>query len=76
MNVSSNVTGDSNDKINFPSKLSLNNNYVSRFCKTFVNNSLANIKLSNTKLSKIVQSGDFMPLLSVLAPDIITPYKN
>ena len=33
-----------NDENNFPHKLLLTNTQVSKFCKAFANNSLANIK--------------------------------
>ena len=36
------------------------NTQVSRFCKTFANGSLANIKLSKTQLQKIGQSRGFL----------------
>ena len=51
--VSSNVVRDSKDENNFPHKLSLNNAQVLKLHKAFANNSLANIKLSNTQLHKI-----------------------
>ena len=41
---------NSNDKTNFQYQLLLSDRQVSRFCKTFVNNSSANIKLSKTLL--------------------------
>ena len=40
--------------------LLLTNTQVSKFCKAFVNNSLVNLKLSKTHLSKIVQLGGFL----------------
>ena len=54
---------------------------VSRLCKAFANNSAANIKLSKTSLSKIVQSGGFLgkllgPLLKTGKPlmkNVVTP---
>ena len=60
LKLSSNIIGDSNDETNFPNKLFLNDGQVSKFCKAFVNNSSANIKLSKTQLSKILQSGGFL----------------
>ena len=41
---------------------------VSKLCKAFANNSLANVKLSKTQLSKIVQLGGFLsrPLASLM----------
>ena len=55
-----NVTIDSNDKSNFPLKLLLTDRQVSGIPKAFANNSWANIKLSTTQLSKIVQPGGFL----------------
>ena len=40
--------------------LLLTNTQVSKFCKAFVNNSLVNLKLSKTDLSKMVQLGGFL----------------
>ena len=48
------------DEINFSHKLLLNNRQVSNLCKTFANHSLADIKLSKTQLSKMIQSGGFL----------------
>ena len=57
LNLSSNVVGDSNGETNFSHRLLLTNTQVSRLCKTFANNSSANIKLSKTQLHKMGQSG-------------------
>ena len=59
LNLSSNIAVDSNDERNFPHKLLLTNTQVSKLCKSFANNSSANIKLSKTQLHKIVQLGGF-----------------
>ena len=48
LNLLLNVIGDSNDETNFPHKLLLRDTHVSRFHKTFTNNSSANIKFSIT----------------------------
>ena len=48
LNLLSNIVGDSNDENNFPHKLLLTNKQVSKLCKAFANNSLADIKLSKT----------------------------
>ena len=56
LNLSSNLIGDSNDDTNLPHKLLSTKTKVSRFHKAFENNSSANIRLSKTQLSKIVQS--------------------
>ena len=57
LNLSSNVTGDSNDENNFFHKSLLTDTQVSRLGKAFTNYSSANIKLSKTQLHKIGQSG-------------------
>ena len=64
------TVGDSNDETNFFQKLFLTERQVSNLCIALVNNSLANIKLSKTELSKILQSGEFFrrllkPLMKV-----------
>ena len=60
LNLSLNVTGDSKDETNFPHKILLTGRQGSRLSKAFANNSSANIKLSKSKLSDIVQSGGFL----------------
>ena len=60
LNLSLNVTGDSKDETNFPHKLLLTGRQGSRLSKAFANNSSANIKLSKSKLSDMVQSGGFL----------------
>ena len=60
MKISSNVVGESNDENNFRHKLLLTNTQVLRLCKSFGNNFSANIKLSETQLHKIGQSGGFL----------------
>ena len=71
LKLSSNMVGD--DEINFPHKLLLTNRQVSNLHKGFVNYFSANIKLSKTQLSKMLQSGDFLgrllcPLLKTGLP--------
>ena len=56
------MIGDFNDETNFPLIL-LTDTQVLRFCKSFANNSSANMKLSKTQLSLMVQSGGFLPSL-------------
>ena len=81
LKFSSNVAGDSDDDNNFLQKLLLTNTQVSKLCKTFANNSSANIKLSKTQLHKIGQSGGFVgrllePLLKtglLLMKNVLTP---
>ena len=60
LKISSNVVGDSNDENNLPHKLLLTNTQVSKLRKAFSNNSSANIKLSETQLYRIGQSGRFV----------------
>ena len=69
----SNIFGDSNDENNLPHTFLVTNAQVSRLCKAFPNNSSANIKLSETQLFKIGQSGGFLgkllgPLLKTVLP--------
>ena len=73
LRLSSNMIRNSNDKTNFPDKLLLTNRQVTNLRKAFANNSSANIKLSKTQLSKIVQLGGFLdgrldPLLKTGLP--------
>ena len=73
LNLSSNVTGDSNDETNFLYKLLFTDRQVSRLCKALANISSANMKVSKTQLSKIAQSGEFLgrllePLLKTGLP--------
>ena len=66
-----------NDATNFSHKLLLTDRPISRFSKAFANNSLANIKLSKTQLSKIVQSrGLFGRLLGPLLKTALCLMKN
>ena len=57
------MVGDSNDGTNFPDKILITNTQVLRFRKAFANNSLANIKLSKTRLQRIGQSIGFLDRL-------------
>ena len=59
LNLSSNVTVTFNDEINFPHKLLITHRQIKRHLKAFANNSVANVKLLKTYLSKIVQAGGF-----------------
>ena len=47
------------NEANFPHKLLLTNTQVSNLRKAFANNSSADIKLSKTQLSNMIQSGGF-----------------
>ena len=72
MKLSSNAE-NSNDENGFLHKLLLTNTQVSRLGNVFANGSLANIKLSKTRLHKIAQSGGFLgrllgPLLKTGLP--------
>ena len=60
LKLSLNVAGNSNYEINFQHKLLFTNTQVSRLCKAFPNGSSANIKLSETQLTIIGQSGGFL----------------
>ena len=54
LRLSSNMIRDSNDEANFRHKLLLTDTQVLNIRKTFSNHSSADIKLSNTQLSKMV----------------------
>ena len=70
-----------NNETNFPHELLLTDRQVSSLRKSFANNSSADIKLSKTQLSKMIQSGGFLgkllgPLLKTGLPlikNVITP---
>ena len=49
------IIGSFDDDTNFPHKLLLTNRQVANLCKFFANNSSADIKLSKTQLSKMIQ---------------------
>ena len=73
LNLSSNVIGNSNNEASFPHKYLLTNTKISRLCKAFPNNSLANIKLYKTQWNKIRISEGFLdellgPLLKTGLP--------
>ena len=73
LRLSSNMIGDSDDKINFPHELLLTNRQVANLPKAFANNSTTDIKLSKTQLSKMIQLGGFFgrllgPLLKIGLP--------
>ena len=78
----SNMIGD--NEANFPHQLLLTNTQVSNLRKAFANNSSANIKLSKTQLSKMIQSGGFLgkllgPLLKTELPlikNVITSWAK
>ena len=73
LRLSSNMIGNSNDKIKFPHELFLTNRQVANICKAFTNDSSGDIKLSKTPLSKMIQSGEILcwllgPLLKTGLP--------
>ena len=68
------MIGDFNNEINFPYKLSLTNTQVLRLRKASANNSTISIKLSKTQISKMVQLGVFLGLLS-LTSSFLNPDK-
>ena len=57
LTLSSNIVANSSDEINFPRKLLLTNRQVANLRKAFTNNLSSDIKLSETQLSKMIQSG-------------------
>ena len=60
LRLSSNMIGNSDDENNFPRKLLITNRQVPHLRKAFAINSSADIKLSKTQLSKMIQSGGFL----------------
>ena len=58
--LSPNMIGDSNGESNFPHKLLLTNKQVLNIRKAFSKNSSADIKVSKTQLSKMVQFEGFL----------------
>ena len=58
LRLSSNMIGD--NESNFPHKLLLTNRQVSNLRRVFENYLSADIKLSKTQLSKMIQSGGFI----------------
>ena len=71
--LSSNMIGDSDDKVNYPHELLLTNRQVENLRKAFANNLWTHIKLSKTPTSKMIQSGGFLgkllgPLLKTGLP--------
>ena len=62
LRLSSNMI--SNNETNFPHELLLTDRQVLNLRKSFTNNSFADIKLSKTQLSKMIQSGGLLSRLS------------
>ena len=75
LNHSSNLIGNSNDETSFPHKILLTDAQVSKVRKTFANGSSANIKLSKTQLSKMIQSGGVMTGISGMDNFINFPFE-
>ena len=79
LRLSSNMIGD--NETNFPHKLLLTNRQVTNLRKAYANHSSANVKLSKTQLSKMIQEGGFLgrllgPLLKIglaLITNVIKP---
>ena len=63
LRLSTNMIGDSDDKINFPHEFSLTNRQVANLRKVFAHKSSADIKLSKTQTSWMIQSGGFFGIL-------------
>ena len=61
LRLASNMIDDNENS--FPHELLLTNRQVSNLRKSFANNSSADIKLSKTQLSKMIQSGGFLSRL-------------
>ena len=73
LRLSSDMIGNSDDKINFAHELLLTNRQVANLRKVFANSSLTDIKLSKIQLSKMIQSEGFLgrllgPLLKTGLP--------
>ena len=66
LRLSSNMISNSKDETNFPHKLLLINREVANLCKGFANWTLANVKLSKSQLSKMIQSGGFLGTLDTI----------
>ena len=65
LRLSSNMIGSStelhsDDETNFSHKLLLTNRQVENLCKAFGKHTSTDIKLSKTKLSRMIQSGEFL----------------
>ena len=84
LRLSSNMIGNSDDKINFPHDSLLTNREVGNLRRAFANNLSADIKLSKTQISKMIQSRGFLgrllgPLVKTGLPlmkNVIKPLAN
>ena len=71
------MIGNSGDETNFLHKLLLPNRQVTNFRKVFTNHTSADIKLSKTQLSKMIQSRGFLGrLLGLLLKTGLSLMKN
>ena len=71
------MIGNPNDETNFPHKLLLTNTHVANLRKALANKSSTDIRLSKTKLSKMIQSGGFLGrLLGPLLKTGLASMKN
>ena len=73
LRLTSNMIGNSDDKISSPDELFLTNRQVANLCKIFANYLSTDIKLSKAQLSKMIQSEGFLcrllgPLLKTGLP--------
>ena len=81
LRLSSNMIGNSDDKINFPHELLLTNRQVTNLGKAFTNHTSTDIKLSKKKqLPKMIQPGGFLgrllcPLLKTGKQDCLRKLK-
>ena len=69
LTLTSNMIGNSDNDTSFSHKSLLTNKKPTNLCKPFANYLLADVKLSKTQLSKIIQSGRFFG--SLLGPLLI-----
>ena len=60
LTLSSNMIGNSNDKVNFPQELLLTDRQVANLRKDFANSLSTDTKLWKTQLYKMIQSGGFL----------------
>ena len=60
LRLSSNMIDNSGDNTNFPHELLLTNRRVPNLRKAFAKNTLTDIKLSKTQVSKMIQSRGFL----------------
>ena len=63
LRLSSNMIGNSDDKINFPHELLLTNRQVANLRRAFSNYLSTDVKLSKAQLSKMILSGEFLDRL-------------